>query len=610
MKRIHRMPFGAQPLPGGGVRFRLWAPGARALQLCIEGPGTAEIVPMNAAGNGWFELESAQAQRGTRYRYLLENGVRVPDPASRANPDDVHGPSLVVDPLAFEWEDGDWRGRPWEETVTYELHVGTFSPAGTFAGVEQRLDYLLDLGITALELMPVADFPGERNWGYDGVLLFAPDARYGTPEDLKRLVQSAHRRGLMVFLDVVYNHFGPDGNYLGLYAPQFFTERHRTPWGAAINFDGADSRPVRDFYVHNALYWLEEYHLDGLRFDAVHAIADESQPHILNEISQAVRAAAGANRHAHLVLENDDNAARYLGDRPGAPGRYDAQWNDDFHHALHVLLTGETDGYYEDYARQPVHMLGRALAEGFAYQGEPSPHRGGRRRGESSGHFRPTAFVPFLQNHDQVGNRAFGDRLSAETDPVRLEAAVAILLLSPQAPLLFMGEEWAARTPFPFFCDFEGELAAKVTEGRRHEFARFERFRDERARLSIPDPEAPATFESARLDWAEPDRPGHLQWLQLYRSLLRLRAREIAPRLPGMRSGARFEASTAGLLRVEWTLGDGARLHLLANLGMQPQQGVGVPPGRLLFCNRSQPALGNAAFAPWSVAWLLEPHDA
>ncbi|HTS53911.1 MAG TPA: malto-oligosyltrehalose trehalohydrolase [Burkholderiales bacterium] len=604
------MPFGCD-VSRDGARFRLWAPASSTAQLSLEGPDLTGTLAMKPVGSGWFEVDCPGAHPGSRYRFLLDNGVRVPDPASRANPDDVHGPSLVVDPLAFDWQDDDWRGRPWEDTVIYEVHVGTFSAEGTFEGVERRLDYLLDLGVTAIELMPVADFPGRRNWGYDGVLLFAPESRYGTPEHFKRLVQSAHRRGLMVFLDVVYNHFGPDGNYLHLYAPQFFTDRHHTPWGPAINFDGPEKQTVREFYAHNALYWLEEFHLDGLRLDAVHAIADDSRPDILEEIAAAVHAGPGADRHVHLVLENDRNAASKLGGRPGEPGRYDAQWNDDAHHALHVLLTGETDGYYRDYADDPVARLGRTLAEGFAYQGEPSPYRGGRPRGESSAWLRPTAFVPFLQNHDQVGNRAFGERIARLAEPGPLRAAVAILLLAPSPPLLFMGEEWAAREPFPFFCDFEGELAAKVANGRRSEFARFDRFRDAVARLLIPDPGAQTTFDSAQLDWHNQLLPGHREWLAVYRSLLHVRAREIAPRLTGMSGGARFTVTAPTLLSVDWTLGDGCALHLLANLGPDAHERAPRQHGRVLYTSDPDldPALSGGALPPWTVAWTLEPRN-
>ncbi len=607
MQARHDMPFGCVPLQAGGVRFRLWAPSARRVALKLEEAGSNVLLPMQTGDGGWHQLDCPQAAAGTRYRFQIDGGVLVPDPASRANPDDVHGASLVVDSLAFDWEDADWRGRPWEDAVLYELHVGTFTPAGTFAGVEAKLDYLRDVGVTAVELMPIADFPGRRNWGYDGVLPFAPDASYGTPDALKRLVQAAHARGLMVFLDVVYNHFGPEGNYLHAYAEPFFTQRHHTPWGAAINFDGDHSRTVRDFFIHNALYWLEEYRFDGLRLDAVHAIVDDGEPHILTELAQAVRAGPGRDRHVHLVLENDANEARYLGTRPGAPHSYDAQWNDDIHHVLHVLVTGERDGYYADYADAPVARLGRCLAEGFAYQGEPSPYRDGARRGEMSKGLRPSAFVSFLQNHDQVGNRAFGERISRLGSPERIKAAMAILLLAPQPPLLFMGEEWAAREPFPFFCDFEGELAQKVTEGRRGEFARFDRFRDETARLLIPDPSAPETFESARLDWSVQHHPDHAQWLSLYRGLLAVRAREITPRLPGDGAGSASTSIEGELLTVRWQLGDGAWLHLTANLHDAPRPRAELPVGQLLYATSDQlgDALTGSALPAWCVVWTL-----
>ena len=607
MRASHDMPFGCVPLQAGGVRFRLWAPSARRVDLKLEKTGSSVLLPMQAGEDGWYQLDCPQAAAGSRYRFQIDGGVLVPDPASRANPDDVHGASLVVDPLAFDWEDADWRGRRWEEAVVYELHVGTFTPAGTFAGVESKLDYLRELGVTAVELMPIADFPGRRNWGYDGVLPFAPDSSYGTPDELKRLVQAAHARGLMVFLDVVYNPFGPEGNYLHAYAEPLFTRRHHTPGGAAINFDGDHSRTVRDFFVHNALYWLEEYRFDGLRLDAVHAIVDDSELHILTELAQAVRAGPGRDRHVHLVLENDANQARYLGARPGAQHSYDAQWNDDIHHVLHVLVTGERDGYYADYADAPVARLGRCLAEGFAYQGEPSPYRDGLRRGEVSKGLRASAFVSFLQNHDQVGNRAFGERVSRLGSPERIKAAMAILLLAPQPPLLFMGEEWAAREPFPFFCDFQGELAQKVTEGRRGEFARFDRFRDETARLLIPDPSAPETFQSARLDWSVQHHPDHAQWLSLYRGLLAMRAREIAPRLAGDGAGSASTSVEGELLTVRWQLGDGAWLHLTANLQDAPRPRVVLPVGQLLYATSDQlgDALTGSALPAWCVVWTL-----
>jgi len=559
------MPFGAEVREDGSSRFRLWAPSAKEVALVLAAPD--RVVPLTARGEGWWErIETAPA--GTRYRYRVNGALEVPDPATRSNPEDVQGPSEVVDPAAFEWHDRDWRGRPWQEVVIYELHVGTFSPEGTFAGVEARLGYLALLGVTAIELMPVADFPGRRGWGYDGVLPFAPDAAYGRPEDLKRLIAQAHARGLMVILDAVYNHFGPEGNFLHAFAPQFFTERHHTPWGAAINFDGRDARPVRDFFIHNALYWLEEYHFDGLRLDAVHAIRDDSRPDILTELAEAVRAGPGRTRHIHLVLENDGNQARYLERAPdGTAPWYDAQWNDDLHHAFHVLLTGESDGYYVDYAGDATRFLGRCLTEGYAYQGESSPYRGHRERGEPSARLPPAAFMSFLQTHDQVGNRAFGERLAALADEAALRAATVAWLLAPAPPLLFMGEEFGAATPFLYFCDFAGELAGAVRDGRRREFARFARFADPGARAAIPDPNDPGTFQRSRLDWSCIGQPRHARWLALYRRLLAVRREQIAPRLPGMRGhSGRFQVLAHGALAVGWRLGDGSRLELRLNL--------------------------------------------
>lgn len=592
MKRRHEMPFGAE-VGDDGVRFRLWAPDAVAVSVVIEGGPT---VSMQAAGDGWYDTVVPEAGPGSRYRYRVGE-LDVPDPASRYNPGDVHGASEVVDPAAFDWQDDDWQGRPWHEAVVYELHVGSFGEEGTFAGVERKLDHLASLGITAIELMPVADFPGERSWGYDGVLPFAPDTAYGRPDDFKRLVQSAHRRGLMVLLDVVYNHFGPEGNYLHTYAKRFFTDKHQTPWGAAINFDDTGSDVVRSFFIHNALYWLEEYHLDGLRLDAVHAIRDDSSRHVLRELAERVRNGPGKDRQVHLVLENDANNASYLG------WGFDAQWNDDIHHCFHTLLTGESDGYYADYARRPVALLGRCLAEGFAYQGEASGFHGGQPRGEPSSHLPPTRFVGFLQNHDQVGNRAFGDRLTELVPAEKLRSAVAMLLLAPSPPLLFMGEEWATKRRFPFFCDFGPELAQAVTEGRRREFARFARFQDPTAREAIPDPNAPATFESARLDWAEPRKSPHAEWLEFYRHLLDVRRRELMPRLAGLANGrAEYGVFNGQGLTVRWTLAGGARYELVANLSAQPLA-VSLPGGRVLYASNDAE---QGMLPPWSVIWALE----
>jgi maltooligosyltrehalose trehalohydrolase len=609
MKRHHSMPFGATLLDAGGACFRLWAPGVTAVALRLD---EALELPMEAMDSGWFELTVPTAHAGSRYSFRLPDGLLVPDPASRYNPDDIHGASEVVDPAAFDWSDGNWRGRPWEEAVVYELHVGSFTPAGTFDGVIERLDYLAELGVTAIEIMPVADFPDRRNWGYDGVLPFAPDAAYGRPEDFKRLVAAAHQRGLMVLLDVVYNHFGPEGNYLHAYAPDFFNPRHKTPWGAAINFDGENSRVVRDFFVHNVLYWLEEFHLDGLRLDAIHAICDDSKPDIIEEIAEAFRSVAGQGRHVHMVLENEHNQARYLGrDDAARLVHATAQWNDDIHHVFHVLATGESDGYYADYAADPTRLLGRCLTEGFAYQGEASAFAHGRLRGEPSGHLPPVAFVNFLQNHDQIGNRAFGERLNQLASPLVMEAVTAVLLLAPQPPLLFMGEEFASAQPFLFFCDFGPELALAVTTGRRREFARFARFADPAARERIPDPNAEATFSTCVLDWSALDRTPHRAVLERHRQLLSLRQQWIAPRLAGMGNGDPHVALLSDrALSIRWRLGDGSLLALLANLGEDMVE-TAPASGTLLFATTDLDAamIKAGQLPPWSVAWHLQSGD-
>jgi malto-oligosyltrehalose trehalohydrolase len=548
------MPFGAA-VTDDGVHFRLWAPAAARVDLEIDG-GSQQRIAMQAMREGWFELTTRDARAGTRYRYRIDDELAIPDPASRFNPGDVHGPSMVVDPHAFAWHDADWAGRPWHEAVIYELHVGTFSRAGTFAGVRERLDYLVALGITTIELMPLADFPGARNWGYDGVLAFAPDARYGAPNELKSLIDAAHAHGLMVLLDVVYNHFGPEGNYLNREAPEFFTDRHHTPWGAAINFDGPGSRTVRDFFVHNALYWLTEYHADGLRLDAVHAIIDDSSPDFLSELSQSVRDGPGRSRHVHLVLENDRNEARRL------DHAFTAQWNDDFHHVAHHLLTGETQGYYADYADEPLATLGRCLAEGFAYQGQASRFRQGKPRGEPSAQLRPDAFVNFLQNHDQIGNRAFGERMHTLASQSALRGALGVLLLAPSVPLLFMGEEFAAASPFLYFCDLSSELAAAVRDGRRAEFARFPGFDTQ----SVPDPGAPDTMTRSTLDWSSLANEAHASWLAFYRGLLALRAARIVPLIPRIVAGAAHFASSRRVLAVAWPLDDDRALRLEVRL--------------------------------------------
>src|ERR1700761_6123215 len=601
------MPFGAELAEDGRVRFRLWAPKAQRVEVALIEGSSSQYLAMTAVGEGFHEIVTDQARAGSLYRYRIDGETEVPDPASRRNPDDVHGPSQVVDPAEFAWTDDAWRARPWHEAAVYELHVGTFSPEGTFAGVQAKLDHLVTLGVTVIELMPVADFPGERGWGYDGVLLFAPESAYGTPDDLKALVNAAHAKGIAVMLDVVYNHFGPEGNYLGMYAPQFFTERHHKPWGAAINFDGENGGPVRDFYINNTLYWLEEFHLDGLRFDAVHAIIDDSRKHIMTEIAETARAYAGGDRNIYLVLENGANQARFLGS-PGRSNKYDAQWDDDMHHCLHTILTGEKDGYYADYAEDPHAKLCRSLAEGFVYQGEHSAFEK-KVRGEPSAHLPPTAFVIFLQNHDQIGNRALGERLGhIVKNEQALRAATAVLLLAPSPPMLFMGEEWNAPEPFPYFCDFEPELAAKVREGRKKEFQHFERFRNPANADTIPDPTSRATFKSACLDWSKPGTAPFEDWLDFYRRVLATRKQDIIPLIPQIRFGACIKLESTGALAVDWGLSDGSTLHLIANLSDEPAPIVGRTAGRLIYATHPniRATVTKNELAAWSVTWLLE----
>ncbi len=605
MRRRHRMPFGAEVLDEGGVRFSLWAPKAKDVKVKLDGQRSLSML---RSGNGWYELATDRAGAGSRYQFQIDGELSVPDPASRFQPEDIHAPSEVIDPREFEWNDDGWKGRPWEEAVLYELHTGTFTPKGTFAAVQERLDYLVDLGITAVELMPVSDFPGRRNWGYDGVLPFAPDSSYGTPDDLKSLVQSAHQKGLMIFLDVVYNHFGPDGNYLRSYAPEFFSSRHSTPWGEGINFDGAGSEVVRDFFVHNALYWLEEYHFDGLRLDAVHAILDDSRPQILTELAETVRQKLGHGREIHLVLENGDNAAHFLERDQHRRARYfDAQWDDDIHHAFHVLVTGESDGYYCDYAGDPIRQLGRCLAEGFAFQGEFSPFHQST-RGEPSADLPLSAFVSFLQNHDQVGNRAFGDRLVQLASPEAVQAVTAILLLAPLCPLIFMGEEFGAATPFQFFCDFSGDLARAVTDGRRNEFAHFSQFSSPEMRSRIPDPNDEATFQRSKLDWCSRKQHEHAKWLDLYRGLLKIRQSAVVPLLRDRaKPETTVELGTGRSLAVDWKFKAG-QLSMRANLGADASTGLPPADGHTIFASHEKlvTELKQGTMAPWSVMWSVK----
>ncbi|RYE51445.1 MAG: malto-oligosyltrehalose trehalohydrolase, partial [Hyphomicrobiales bacterium] len=502
IQRAEVTKFGTQ-VTGNGVRFRFWAPQCEAVKLRL-GRVAGNDQPMIKLPRGWFELEVPGAGPGTQYSFVLPDGTAVPDPASRYQPDDVHGPSEVVDPRAFAWTDEGWRGRPWEEAVFYQLHVGTFTREGTFKAAISKLDYLVSLGVTAIQFLPVADFAGRWNWGYDGVLHFAPAASYGRPEDLKALVDAAHARSLMVFQDVVYNHFGPDGNYMALYAP-ITTEKHMTPWGPAVNFDDEGSAMVRDFVVANARYWLNEFHFDGLRFDAIHAIEDSGHRHMLLDLAEKLRTSTDG-RHIHLVLENSKNQSGWLKRRQdGTDGLFTAQWSDDIHHGIHTAVTDESHWYYADFHGRPD-LLGRALAQGLAFQGEFKKSEG-HDVGEPSAYLPPTAFVSYIQNHDQIGNRPFGDRITDLAPAQAVRSIAAINILAPHIPLLFMGEEWAAPQPFAYFADVNDALADAIRTGRAEEFKDSPDAGD--SDRKPPDPINEDTFNACKLDWDDPHKPVH-----------------------------------------------------------------------------------------------------
>jgi maltooligosyltrehalose trehalohydrolase len=572
-----------------GYRMRLYAPAAKRVDVHVDG----RTLPMERSGD-WFAVDDPRARAGSRYAFAADGRQPVPDPGSRFQPDGVHAASEIV-ASHFAWPDDGWHGRPWHEHTIYELHVGTFTFEGTYDAAGHKLRDLVALGVTAVELMPLAAFPGSRNWGYDGVLPYAPHAGYGRPDDLRRFIAAAHAHGLAVLLDVVYNHFGPEGNYLHALAPSFFTPAAHTPWGAAID---VTVPAVRAYFAENAAYWLTDYRFDGLRLDATHAIVDPRAPSFLSEVRATALAACEPGRHVALVVENDYNDVTLL------DAGYDAQWNDDVHHCAHVIATGEISGYYRDYAADPVGWLGRALSTGFAYQGEASEHRNGKARGLPSARFPLSAFVSFLQNHDQIGNRAFGERLGQLAAPAALRALTALVLLAPSPPMLFMGEEWAASTPFLFFCDFEPDLAKLVTAGRRREFEVFPQFADPRVRATIPDPAAIATFEASRLRWEERSAPQHAATLAFTTALLQTRAREVVPFVAGLRGsdGVCERIGTAGLA-LRWKLSDGM-LHADANLsGDAP---AGFPErltGETFYATHDERAYRDGRAPAWAVRW-------
>lgn len=572
------------------ILFRLWAPLQQSVVLKLE---TGKQYDMEPKGDGWFHHTLPGVGAGTLYRFQLADGQVIPDPASRFQPEDVHGPSEVVDVTNYVWKTESWSGRPWEEMVIYELHPGTFTQEGSFLAAIEKLDHLRQLGITAIQLMPTADFPGSYGWGYDGVMPYAPESSYGRPEDLLKFVDEAHARGICVFMDVVYNHFGPDGNYMPAVAP-LFTEHHSSPWGMGINYDDEGSDQIREFVIQNAIYWITQFRIDGLRLDAVHQIKDDSGEHLIVELARRVRDVAG-RRHVHLIVENEDNDSDLLvRGEDGQPKHFTAQWNDDVHHVLHVAATDETFGYYQEYVGNDDN-IGRALAQGFVFQGEHMPYRG-EARGKPSEHLSPLAFISFIQNHDQIGNRANGDRMASYIASEPLKAIAAVYLLAPQVPMLFMGEEWGAKEPFPYFCQFDEDLNEKVREGRRKEMSRLPGFDGD----NVPDPTARSTFLSAKLDWSKSEAADGTEMLAFYRSLLALRHEHIVPLLGhGGLKGGTFEANGRAV-KVTWKIGE-TELEVLANLSKDPLAiENGSSAGELLY------AFGDVEadrLGPWSVLW-------
>jgi maltooligosyltrehalose trehalohydrolase len=512
--------MGAMPSPAG-VHFRVWAPAASRVE--VELSEWEQYVPLRSQGGGVWSLVLPDIVRGTRYRYRLNGEKSRPDPYSRSQPEGVHGPSEVIDPNAFEWHDAGWRGLSIQGLVIYQCHVGTATPSGTFDSLIGELPRLKKLGVNAIEPLPIIEFPGCRNWGYDGVDVFAPSHVYGGPDALKRFVDAAHQNGLGVILDVVYNHLGPDGNYLRDFSPDYFTDRHHTPWGAAINYDGPGSEWVRKLVIDNARYWLHEYHADGLRLDATHAIYDDSDRHVLAELTQAVRASLPSERQVVLIAETSENDVRYLKPVEDGGFGFDAVWADDFHHSLRRYLAGDHEGYYADYAGT-LEEVATCIEQGWLYEGQATPRTGFKTPRGTSARDRPAyQFVYAIQNHDQIGNRAFGERLHHQIDQDRYRAASTLLLFLPYTPMLFMGQEFGASSPFQFFTDHNPELGRLVTEGRRKEFKAFSAFADPATRERIPDPQAESTFLTSKIHVEEAETPPGSTLEALYQRLLELR---------------------------------------------------------------------------------------
>ncbi len=586
MMTDRRLPIGAEPR-GGGTHFRVWAPRRTTVEVLQTESGRATALAPEAGG--YFAGLIRDLPAGTRYRYRLDAGDAFPDPASRYQPDGPHGPSEVIDPLAFRWSDADWTGITLEGQVLYELHVGAFTPEGTWTAATGQLSELAAAGITTVEVMPVADFPGRFGWGYDGVNLFAPTRLYGRPDDFRAFVDAAHRAGLGVILDVVYNHLGPDGNFLREFSEQYFTSAHTTEWGEALNFDGSDSGPVRELFLANARHWIEEFHLDGLRLDATQAIVDDSAEHIITAIGRTARAAAG-RRRVILVAENEPQDTSLV--RPVEEGGrgLDALWNDDFHHSAVVALCGHDEAYYTDYRGAPQEFIS-AAKWGFLYQGQWYSWQKGPRGGAGLD-LRPAQFVTFTQNHDQVANSARGERLHQLTAPGRWRAMTALLLLGPGTPMLFMGQEFSATSPFPYFADHEGELGNLVRRGRLEFLAQFPSLAAAEMQARVPDPSSLDTFASARLDLSE--RDAHQQSYDLHRDLLALRRADAAFRAQRPRGvdGAVL-GEAAFVLRF---FGEASQDRLLL-----------INLGRTLHLTPApEPLLAPPGRAGWAVRWSSE----
>jgi maltooligosyltrehalose trehalohydrolase len=579
--------LGASILPNS-VTFRVWAPRCRSVDVEVDGRAIEPLLP---AAGGMFEATLEGISEGARYRYRLD-GVRYrPDPVSRFQPEGVHGPSVAIDPARFTWTDQDFPGHAPSELVFYEIHVGTFTPAGTFEALIPHLARLVDLGVTAIELMPIAEFPGSRNWGYDGAHLFAPQSTYGGPRGLRRLVDACHARGLSVFLDVVYNHLGPEGNYLAEYGP-YFTERRTTPWGPPVNYDGPGSDGVRRHVVENGRMWVSEFHIDGFRLDAVHAIHDTSPVHILTEFADAVRAeAARVGRRAHVIAESHDNDRRLVLPTSAGGLGLDAVWSDDFHHALHRTLTGETVGYYGDFGDD--HHLDRAIAEGFAFQGEPSAFWG-RPRGTPSADLPGDRFVICLQNHDQVGNRAHGDRIGTLVPFAAVKLAAGLMFATPAVPLLFMGEEYGETARFQFFTSYlDPRVAEAVRRGRAEELARYA------PRGPIPDPNAPNTFVASRLNHSLAGAPRHRGLREYYRRWLALRRTHPALGAGGKELTRVERDASGGVLTLTRASASGDEVKLVANLTPKTQTLTAPPPDwRVLIDSDAESFGGTGAVTP------------